>query len=64
VVVAAVAGAVLGDTVGDNSTVVYDSGFSTLLQNQGSVLVHFNKDRTEQWMLVRLQPPKATAKTS
>jgi hypothetical protein len=35
---------------------------SSLMQKQSSVLIHFNKDRTEQWMLVRVQPPKSTAK--
>lgn len=50
-------------TVGDNRTVVYDTGFSTLLGNQGSLLIHFSKERTEQWTLVRLQPPTTTTTT-
>jgi hypothetical protein len=49
-------------TVGDNKTTVYDTGLSSLLQKQSSVLIHFNKDRTEQWLLVRVQPPKSAVK--
>jgi uncharacterized protein (TIGR03000 family) len=42
-------------TVGDNKDVVYDTGIYNLTQDQAPVLVHFGKDRTQQWLLVRLQ---------
>jgi hypothetical protein len=43
--------------VGDNRTVVYETGISDLTQDQAPVLVHFSATVTEQWMLVRLPPP-------
>ena len=46
-------------TVGSNKTVVYDTGLYNLTQPQGSILIHFNKGKTEQWNLVRLDEPKA-----
>jgi hypothetical protein len=38
-----------------NNDVVYDTGVSNLLKPQSPILVHFNKDKTEQWELVRLK---------
>jgi len=46
-------------TVGDNKTTVYEAGVSSLTKDEAPVLVHFGKDRTQQWMLVRLKPPTA-----
>ncbi|PWT99848.1 MAG: hypothetical protein C5B53_04855 [Candidatus Melainabacteria bacterium] len=43
-------------TVGNNKEVVYDTGLENLLNEQSSVLVHFGKDKTQQWTLVRLKP--------
>jgi hypothetical protein len=51
-------------TVGSNKSVVYDTGVSNLLKPQSPILVHFGKDRTEQWTLVRLNPPSNTKKTA
>jgi hypothetical protein len=49
-------------TVGGNKEVVYDTGLANLLQPQGSLLIHYGKDNTQQWTLVRLkQPSKKTA---
>jgi hypothetical protein len=45
-------------TVGNNKEVVYDTGLANLLSQQSSVLVHFGKDKTQQWTLVRLKQPK------
>jgi hypothetical protein len=42
-------------TMGDNSTTVYDTGINNLTRDQALLLVHVGKDRTEQWLLVRLQ---------
>lgn len=42
-------------TVGKNKDVVYDCGLGNLMADQAPILVHFGKDRTEQWLLVRLK---------
>ncbi len=44
-------------TVGDNKDTVYDTGISNLTKDQAPVLVHFGKDRTQQWLLVRMKQP-------
>jgi hypothetical protein len=45
-------------TVGDNKTTVYDAGLSSLTAEEAPLLLHFGKDRTQQWMLVRLEQPQ------
>ena len=42
-------------TMGDNKSTVIDTGLANLTQDQGPALVHFGKDRTQQWLLVRLK---------
>lgn len=42
-------------TIGKNKDVVYDCGLGNLMADQAPILVHFGKDRTEQWELVRLK---------
>lgn len=42
-------------TVGDNKTTVYDTGLYNLTKDQATALVHFGKDRTQEWLMVRLQ---------
>lgn len=42
-------------TVGKDKYVVYDTGVANLLKEQSPILVHFGKDRTQQWTLVRLK---------
>ena len=49
-------------TVGDNKKVVYDTGLGNLLKDQAPLLVHFDKDRTQQWLLVRLDKPDGADK--
>jgi len=44
-------------TVGDNKDTVYEAGIVNLTKEQAPVLVHFGKDRTQQWLLVRLKQP-------
>ncbi len=44
-------------TVGNNKNVVYDTAMGNLLSNQAPILVHFGKERTEQFLLVRLNKP-------
>lgn len=46
-------------TVAGSKGVVYDSGLANLLHAQSPMLVHYGKDRTEQWNLVRMSQPKA-----
>lgn len=46
-------------TIGTNSKVVYDTGVGNLLKSQSPILVHYSKDSTQQWILVRLQNPNA-----
>lgn len=44
-------------TVGTNTKVVYDTGLGNLLKEQAPILVHFGKDRTQNWILVRMKKP-------
>lgn len=46
-------------TVGKNTAVVYDCGLGNLMQEQAPILVHFDKSRTEQFLLVRLKQSDA-----
>jgi hypothetical protein len=42
-------------TVGDNKTTVFDTGLYNLTKDQAPALVHFGKNRTQEWLLVRLK---------
>lgn len=42
-------------TVGDNKSTVFETGLNNLTQDQASALVHFGKDKTQEWLMVRLQ---------
>lgn len=44
--------------VGGDKTVVYDTGLANLLKQQSPLLVHYGKDKTQQWTLVKLKQPK------
>jgi hypothetical protein len=44
-------------TIGDKSDVVMETGIYNLVQEQTPVLVHYGTDRTEHYLLVRLDPP-------
>jgi hypothetical protein len=44
-------------TVGDRKETVYETGIANLTEPQTSMLVHFGNNRTQQWTLVRLEPP-------
>lgn len=48
-------------TVGSNKTTVYETGINNLTKDESPILVHFGKDRTQQWMLVRLKEPEQAA---
>lgn len=45
-------------TVGDNRDVVYDTGLANLLSNESSLLLHYGKNQTQQWNLVRIPKDK------
>jgi hypothetical protein len=44
-------------TVGDRKEPVFDVGFANLTRSQTPMLVHFGKERTQQWTLVRIEQP-------
>ena len=44
--------------VGNNKSTVGETGLYNLTQNEAPALIHIGKDRTQQWLLVRLQPPQ------
>jgi hypothetical protein len=41
--------------VQDKDKIIFDTGLYNLTKDETTVLVHFNKDKTEQWTLVRLK---------
>lgn len=44
-------------TVGDDTTHLIETGLYNLTKDEAPCLLHFGSERTEQWLLVRLQPP-------
>jgi uncharacterized protein (TIGR03000 family) len=46
-------------TIGDKKEPVFDCGFYNLTKDQTPVLAHFGKDKTEQWLLVRMNEKDA-----
>ena len=44
--------------VGGKKEIVYETGVGNLAEPESPMLVHFGKDRTQQWTLVRLEPPR------
>jgi len=47
-------------TVGERKETVYETGIANLSEAETTMLVHFGKDRTQQWTLVRLEAPEET----
>lgn len=45
-------------TVGENKTNVVETGLYNLTKDEAPCLIHFGNERTEQWLLVRLQNPE------
>ena len=37
-----------------------ETGISNLTQDQTEALVHFGKEKSQQWLMVRLEQPKDT----
>ena len=44
-------------TVGKNTTNIVETGLYNLTKDEAPCLIHFGANRTEQWLLVRLQKP-------
>ena len=44
-------------SIGDKKDIVYEAGIANLTQDQAPVLIHFGKDKTEQFLFVRIPPP-------
>ncbi len=44
-------------TVADRSTIVYEVGVANLTKDETTMLIHYGKDRTQQWILVRIPEP-------
>lgn len=44
-------------TIGAKKDTVFEAGIANLTRNQTTLLVHFGKDRTQQWTLVRVDRP-------
>ena len=42
---------------GKDTNIVMEAGINNLTQDQTEALVHFGKDITQQWLMVRLQEP-------
>lgn len=42
-------------TIGDNTDTVIETGLYNLTKDEAPALIHFGKDRTQQWLLVRLK---------
>ena len=42
-------------TMGDNKSTVIDTGLANLTKDQAPALMHFGKERTQEWLLVRLK---------
>jgi uncharacterized protein (TIGR03000 family) len=47
--------------VGDQKTTVYDTGIDNLTRDQCPLLIHFGKERTQQWLLVRIEEKDSKA---
>ena len=45
----------LAFTVGDNTKNIVETGLYNLTKDEAPALIHFRNDRTEQWLLVRLE---------
>lgn len=43
--------------VKDKANIIFDTGLYNLTKDEATVLVHFSKDKTQQWTLVRLKQP-------
>jgi hypothetical protein len=45
-------------SIGDKKDIVFETGLSTFTKDDGTVLVHYGKENTQQMILTRLDEPK------
>ncbi|MCH8923324.1 MAG: hypothetical protein IIA67_09290 [Planctomycetes bacterium] len=45
--------------IGNNKNTVFDTGIYNLTKDETQVLVHFGKEKTQTWFLVRMNDPDA-----
>lgn len=45
-------------TVADRKTIVYEAGIANLTKDETTMLIHYGKDKTQQWILVRIPEPQ------
>ncbi|MGO9116329.1 MAG: hypothetical protein ACLQPD_01830 [Desulfomonilaceae bacterium] len=51
-------------TMGDNKSTVIDTGLANLTKDEGPALMHIGKDRTQEWLLVRLNKKSGSSNDS
>ena len=44
-------------SVGDRKEPIYEAGFANLTKSETPMMVHFGKDRSQQWTLIRIEQP-------
>ena len=49
-------------TVGDKKTPVYEAGVANLTKDETTMMVHFGKDRSQQFTLVRIEQEEKSDK--
>ena len=47
---------------GKNTDIIMESGLYNLTMDETTALVHFGKDKTQKWRMVRLEEPKSQEK--
>ena len=47
-------------TVGDRKTPIYEAGIANLTKNDTTMLVHYGKDRSQQYTLIRIEEPETS----
>ena len=45
-------------SIGEKKDVVFEAGIANLTRDETPILVHYGKDNTQQFTLIRLQQPK------
>jgi hypothetical protein len=50
-------------TIGDNQENIIETGIYNLTKDQAPCLVHFGKNKTEQWLLVRIKQDQSAAES-
>ena len=45
-------------TVGDRKTPTYEAGIANLTKEESTMMVHYGKDRSQQYTLIRIEEPE------